>query len=959
MKLIRCNIVNYGCLHDFSFEFNSGINLINRPNGWGKSTLVSFLCSMLYGLDSTNRRSIQNNERKHYQPWQGGVFGGSLEFEIAGKQYRAERFFGRREKEDTFVLYDLKTMLPSQDYSSRLGFELFGIDKSGYLKSTCIPQSDPGSEYNNTLAARLAGLTQTTDDINQYEQAVAAIDKALRFYVKTGKRGEISLLEQESEISSRQLQEALQAGKDINRLSSELSDLEQIKKQISARLQDVQRQIELAAFLEMQSHYNLLIRQQQQKEQEVELIEDFFHDHLPEESDIESCLQTCSQLSQAQIELQHESFNDSQSSDFAFLQSLFNNCSISESDAKAVKWPDRADTEYIFTPAQKKLLMNSAEYAAEALVLFSPEDDFSAYETISPQESLPEADTIQLARKLYIQYHDFLAEQKTRNLEVISLTQKLEQLKLSIHNENLMISDCRQKMQLLQPQDRLSEPETEPSDYKKSPEISIQSTRWNLSERLQIVFSLILLTVSLLIGYFSFTTAGFLLGLISFLFLAYKMLQHLPLPHQRGTEDKNPENDNSQKQRIQLETEIQLRTTTCTELEQQFLQVQKQLSPSENALCSVSSAADSCLQQLTELSKQLKIPYDRDSLMSDDYLTQLALLTSRLESYEQTQKKQYEQYRKQSDFYNKLKQKYENYRLRFQHQQKLARTVSDLKTAIIDYLLPYFPNLNRKNDAGLKNSETPASLEAKLHSLNAHLASYKKLLAGSRSAAEAVNIFLQEHPDFAKQQNLFQEQIASPRSLSDLQTEESVLRERYTDCIRKISLCQSQIRQKQDIADSSQSLEDKVSQLKQKIADYQERYRILSLTKHYLSKARQDFTDNYLRSIEKNFNRYARILQKDLLLNASMNSDFHILVPDNGVLRETDWYSQGTRDLIDLCSRLSIIEDLFSDESPFLVMDDPFVNLDDRSFQQLSVILHDIADKWQILYFTCHSSRNI
>ena len=90
-----------------------------------------------------------------------------------------------------------------------------------------------------------------------------------------------------------------------------------------------------------------------------------------------------------------------------------------------------------------------------------------------------------------------------------------------------------------------------------------------------------------------------------------------------------------------------------------------------------------------------------------------------------------------------------------------------------------------------------------------------------------------------------------------------------------------------------------------------------------------------------------------------MNSDFHILVPDNGVLRETDWYSQGTRDLIDLCSRLSIIEDLFSDESPFLVMDDPFVNLDDRSFQQLSVILHDIADKWQILYFTCHSSRNI
>ena len=52
MKLIACHINNFGKLSDLNINFNDGVNVINQPNGWGKSTLAAFLKAMLYGFDT-------------------------------------------------------------------------------------------------------------------------------------------------------------------------------------------------------------------------------------------------------------------------------------------------------------------------------------------------------------------------------------------------------------------------------------------------------------------------------------------------------------------------------------------------------------------------------------------------------------------------------------------------------------------------------------------------------------------------------------------------------------------------------------------------------------------------------------------------------------------------------------------------------------------------------------------
>ena len=113
MRLLRLHVENFGTLHDFDLSFDAGMNLLYRKNGWGKSTLAVFIKAMFYGLPSSTKRSLDENERKKYTPWQGGAFGGSLEIQTARGEFRIERFFGAKESADSFAIFDLSTNKPT------------------------------------------------------------------------------------------------------------------------------------------------------------------------------------------------------------------------------------------------------------------------------------------------------------------------------------------------------------------------------------------------------------------------------------------------------------------------------------------------------------------------------------------------------------------------------------------------------------------------------------------------------------------------------------------------------------------------------------------------------------------------------------------------------------------------------------------------------------------------------
>ena len=248
MKLIRLYIAGFGNLQDFTYEFSDGVNVIAAPNGWGKSTFAAFLRSMFYGLGDSRARSVAENPRKRYAPWTGGSFGGNLEFEANGKQYRIERFFGAKESEDTFALYALDTGKVCNDYSEQIGQELFGIDADGfsrtvYMDATAHIHGKVEKSANNSINTKLNHLLEAENDLGNYEQAIDALVKRKRYYKTTGERGEIYAGERRLVELQRQIEVCTVQKAQAQQLDHEIAELSPIVAHSEQQMQSLHRSL--------------------------------------------------------------------------------------------------------------------------------------------------------------------------------------------------------------------------------------------------------------------------------------------------------------------------------------------------------------------------------------------------------------------------------------------------------------------------------------------------------------------------------------------------------------------------------------------------------------------------------------------------------------------------------------------------------------------------------------------
>lgn len=194
MRLISIHIENFGKLSNVDLSFKEGTNLILEANGWGKSTLAAFIKAMLYGLEGDGKRDDFQCERKRFAPWQGGSFGGKLLFEADGKAYEATRFFGSKANEDTFELRDVYTNLISNDYSERLGEELFSINSESFMKTVFVSQLDiANSSSTDDINAKLGNISDGLD-LNKFAFVDETFKDLMNQMSATRKTGEIARL---------------------------------------------------------------------------------------------------------------------------------------------------------------------------------------------------------------------------------------------------------------------------------------------------------------------------------------------------------------------------------------------------------------------------------------------------------------------------------------------------------------------------------------------------------------------------------------------------------------------------------------------------------------------------------------------------------------------------------------------------------------------------------------------
>ncbi len=285
MRLISCHIENFGKLSGTDITFDKGLNIIREDNGWGKSTLASFLKAMLYGLFGDSKRDDISCERKRFKPWQGGAFGGSLSFEADGKKYIVTRFFGNKASDDFFEIRDMETNLESKAYSRNLGEELFGISSESFMNTIFINQSDVSSVKNtDDINARIGNITDDAD-LNRFQYADNCIKDYLNAMSDRRKTGEI--YKDKIRISKLKSVDAMLLDSEL-RMKSILNQIDQGKTEITylkQKIDNIRKKkayaVKNAELLSNQKKYNDLLKDVEEKQAVVRSKRDFFPMDVP------------------------------------------------------------------------------------------------------------------------------------------------------------------------------------------------------------------------------------------------------------------------------------------------------------------------------------------------------------------------------------------------------------------------------------------------------------------------------------------------------------------------------------------------------------------------------------------------------------------------------------------------------------------------------------------------------
>ena len=282
MKLIRCHIENFGKLHDYDFDFSEGLNEFYYENGYGKTTLSAFLKAMFYGLPSYKSTTTKFNDRMHYYPFNAGKFGGSVTFEMQGKEYRVERYFDKKsETDDTLAVY--RGGKPYDGFHTEIGREVFGLDKESFERTAFFTETDAELYATSAIGEKLNKFVANTAESVSFNEAESALEKVQKSLKKRGASGRIE--EARSKVAS---------------LAREVDNLEQISATLPARyaaqhklqqeIASAQEKIRAAEkknlVMEKWKHLESLSERKAKLQAEAALIQEQYPDGIPTAEDL-------------------------------------------------------------------------------------------------------------------------------------------------------------------------------------------------------------------------------------------------------------------------------------------------------------------------------------------------------------------------------------------------------------------------------------------------------------------------------------------------------------------------------------------------------------------------------------------------------------------------------------------------------------------------------------------------
>lgn len=156
----------FGKLDHETLTLQPGLNIIEAPNEWGKSTWCAFLTNMLYGIDTRARaKGTELPDKERYAPWSGAPMSGRMDLHWNGMDITIERRTKGRIPFGEFRAYETATgMDVPQLTATNCGEQLLGVERTVFARAGFLKLSDLPVTQDDALRRRLNNLVTTGDE---------------------------------------------------------------------------------------------------------------------------------------------------------------------------------------------------------------------------------------------------------------------------------------------------------------------------------------------------------------------------------------------------------------------------------------------------------------------------------------------------------------------------------------------------------------------------------------------------------------------------------------------------------------------------------------------------------------------------------------------------------------------------------------------------------------------------
>lgn len=883
MQLIECYIENFGKFNKYHKSFTAGLNEIFDDNGWGKSTLAAFIKVMLYGFDDEKKRTGEK-ERKKYEPWQGGEYGGRLTIQTEEGCFTICRTFGKTEKNDEFKMLDASTGAESTRFSKEVGKELFQIDRDTFFNTLYIAQTDRKAQVTNDIHARIGSQDHILEDISGYQEVEKRIKDELNHANPKRKGGFLYDLEKRLSEMRHEQEKLPELEATVERRREQLREAKRQKAVLQDRVKLLQEQrsriSSYEGLAEKKKYYEELLKEKRTRREMLKQAENVFPGKLPEKEDSRNLQSLADRLQTASQQEELCRLTDGEQQELKELSQRFSGC------------PPTEETLSIYADKHTALQRLRMELAAQKLTE-AEEEQLRRYQEIFT-ESIPTAQF----------------EQQIENTRICAKLQNaLQEKRMTLHAVSIAQRQADKEKQ----------------------EAARGKIVW------QLPVGVLCVLAGIFLGILWDRLIGVLVLFAGIIVCGWGLYAGKKAPDTEA--GVSVEASGTEQLRAEIAEEEQQTERLLKEVHQ-FLSVLHNDCPDQEM--------DGKLYELKAEYNSYKMLLDKKArlhaLGTEEQVSQLQReLYEFLQQYMPLEAENAQMFDSALRALEQDAQRYRQLNARKQSWQQAEASRSkargELETAFRE--LSMLPEKN---------------IRQQLNELNEHIQQYEQCAREAKQAERRITTFSEQEnvealmalkaPENMQTAKELDEQI---RSLEQQITAQSQSIEQYG---RALELSAGELDQLAAAAEELKELEEQYARVSQQ-------YEVLKLTQTYLDEAKTNLTNRYTKPLLDSLKKNYEILSDGEECHYTMDANIRVSLDIGSIPKELSALSMGYQDLSWICMRLAFIEAMYQNEKPFMIMDDPLVNMDENKIKGGKRLLKQLAKDYQVLYFTCHRSRSV